>query len=311
MRSERHLVSMTIDDDVFALTSSPLAVLAREAGDKDIRTRLRQFIAWQQAHGPWFQPDLAAYRDHLLARGLSARSAASYLSTIRAAYQRILQRDDITTVLIPHTTTAISVEAIFEGIRRAIRPEHSFVDQTGEIEQPNIRLTVAQVQGLLALPGRDSLQGKRDTAILALLACMGIREDELCTIIVSDLYCETLGTLALRIRLGSRSKERIMPYGKLHWCLSLVETWLDAADISEGPVFRGFYPRGGIRRTPLTTRSVRYIVKQYPIVASDGSVSNVCPEDLRRTASWLKLSNGMCADAIVDHLDLPLVHNLY
>jgi integrase len=65
--------------------------------------------------------------------------------------------------------------------------------------------------------------------------------------------------------------------------LTLVEAWMDAAQITGGAVFRGFYKGGqSVRSTPLTTRAVQMILASYPIDI-DGRRAAVQPHDCRRT----------------------------
>jgi site-specific recombinase XerD len=146
-----------------------------------------------------------------------------------------------------------------------------------------LRLTKEQAEALINAPGVDTLQGLRDTALIALMLCTGVREGELTALEVDDLRQELGGELALHIREGKGAKERLIPYGELDWCLAIVDKWLAAVGITSGAVFRGFY-RGGktLRRGRLSVRAVEYILHEYPIV-KNGDVVHVKPHDCRRT----------------------------
>src|SRR5690606_19081582 len=61
------------------------------------------------------------------------------------------------------------------------------------------RLDSEQAESLLLSPGLDTRMGKRDSAVIGLLTCTGIRPDELTRLEVSDLNHELNGQLALRI----------------------------------------------------------------------------------------------------------------
>lgn len=196
------------------------------------------------------------------------------------------------------------VEEVLTRLRNATHPDESHVKQTtiqDKADSAFLRLTPTQAQELLNTPGLDTVQGVRDTALLALCLCTGIREDELCSLEVEDLWQELSGELALLVRHGKGDKQRLVPYGDLEWCLSLVEMWLDTANISEGPVFRGFYSRGGVRPEALTTRTVQRILKQYPVKVN-GSLLTVRPHDLRRTYARLMYEAGMDLVAIQQNL---------
>lgn len=287
----------------------PLWLVASQ--DKDSQTRIGQFIAWQQGRQQWYQPDLAAYRDDLLRDGLAPSTVSSYLSTIRGAYRKLSRSNRVRDMLMAMAPADASpadkhafVEEVLTRLRNAIHPDDSHVKQTtvqDRADREQVRLTPPQAEALLQAPGTNTLKGLRDTAILALMLCAGIREDELCNLVVEDLWQELGGELALLVRHGKGDKQRLIPYGELDWCLSLVEAWLDAAEISSGPVFRGFYPRGGIRPEALTPRSIQLLVKQYP-VEIDGRLVVLRPHDLRRSYARLMYEAGMDLVAIQQNL---------
>jgi hypothetical protein len=59
--------------------------------DKHTRHRLHKFSTWMVAHDrPWHDPDLAAYRDALLADGKAPATVSAHLSTIRGRYAVII-----------------------------------------------------------------------------------------------------------------------------------------------------------------------------------------------------------------------------
>jgi site-specific recombinase XerD len=171
-------------------------------------------------------------------------------------------------------------------LTNAIDPKNSPVKQVTRQDTADaayLRLTKEQAEALIGAPGVKTLQGLRDTAIIALMLCTGIREAELSALDVEDLRQELGGELALHIREGKGAKERLIPYGELDWCLAIVDRWLAAAGIHSGAVFRGFY-RGGktLRRGRLSVRAIEYILNDYPIT-KNGNVVQVKPHDCRRT----------------------------
>jgi site-specific recombinase XerD len=130
----------------------------------------------------------------------------------------------------------------------------------------------------------------------------GIREQELCSLVVSDLY-ETLGEQpALLVREGKGAKQRLIPYGDMIGARAIVERWLRAAGISEGVVFRGFYQgKRALRHTGLDVRSVQRILERYPI-AMNGKTSYARPHDLRRTYARRLFDAGVESVAIQQNL---------
>ena len=279
--------------------------------DATSQSRVGQFVAWQTGRQPWYAPNLGAYRDDLIAEGLAPSTVSTYLSTIRGAYRKLTRSNGVRDLLMamappdapPERKHAIVEEALAR-LRNATHPDESRVKQIvkqDEATSEHIRLTVAQAEALLDRPGTDTLLGLRDTAILAVFLCTGVREAELADLIVPDLW-EELGTeLALLVREGKGGKQRLVPYGELDWCLSLVEDWLDAAGHSDGPVFRGFWPRGGVRPDGISPRTIHRIVTSYPAII-DGKTRTVRPHDLRRSYAKIMYDEGMDIVAIQQNL---------
>src|SRR5215203_2289070 len=73
---------------------------------KDEMSRLGRFANWiNENGGSWVNPDLAAYRDHLL-ESLSPRSVKAHLSTVRKALQRVARDRDF----LYHVAAALAPE---------------------------------------------------------------------------------------------------------------------------------------------------------------------------------------------------------
>lgn len=286
---------------------------------KDVNARLSQFVTWQaERDEPWHQPDIAAWRDHLLAeRGLSPTSVKAYLSTVRSAYHTILRSNEVRQWLLanipelddggnplsPADRLAILNEVLVR-LQNAIHPDTSHVrtiTMQDRADSEHYRLTSAQASELVNQPDVSEIGGLRDAAAIALLLCTGIREDELCQIEVDDLRQRLGGTLALRVQRGKGSKQRLVPYGDMDWCLQLVDAWLRRAQINAGPVFRGLFKGGAVREGTLDPRSVQRILARYPILI-DGERRTITPHDCRRTYAKLQYDNGMEQVAIQQNL---------
>ena len=165
-----------------------------------------------------------------------------------------------------------------------------------------IRMTRSLANKLMAAPGMDNLKGMRDTALIALLLCTGIREGELVHLDVQDLRQHLNGHLAMHVRERKGRKSRLIPYGKLEWCLSLVDLWLSAAGITEGPIFRAVRKgNSSVSQKRLTVRAVELIVSSYPIILEDELV-RVKPHDCRKTYARLQYDAGMELVAIHQNL---------
>lgn len=303
---------------------TPLNILNRSAlldgdMDKDQVSRIRFFVEWLNANRtPWYRPDLTAYRDYLLhdrmrrdARSgemrpatLSPVAANAHLATIRGRYRQLLHDNRLRASLYEvaaHEATSPAdrkalVDELLLRLRNAIHPDQSQVERTLILDRPDadhVRLTPDQVEALLSAPGLKTLTGLRDTAIIAMLVCTGIREAELVGLTVDDLRQTYGGELAVCVREGKDNKQRLIPYGPLDWCLQYVDKWLNAAGIKEGPVFRGLY-KGGQRVRPggISMRAINQIMHHYPVMVG-GVLRVVQPHDLRRTYARAAYLAGM------------------
>lgn len=128
---------------------------------------------------------LVAALQELRLQGLSARSIARLISTLRGFYAWLLDR---------------------RMIRR---------DPTAHLEPPRAArklprfLTPEEVTALLDTPDRTSPRGARDAAMLELLYATGLRVSELTGLRLEDLRLEA-GYLTT---MGKGSKERVVPMG--------------------------------------------------------------------------------------------------
>jgi site-specific recombinase XerD len=288
--------------------------------DKHARHRLAKFQVWIAAQErPWHDPDLAAYRDAMLADGKAASTVAAHLSTIRGRYVAILRNNATREALYNLAAKTLRetdqedtpanrkafVDEIVTRLENATNPRAAPVRVRTRQDHPDtshLRMTAEQASALMAAPGLETLRGVRDTGIIAMMLCTGVREAELATLAVSDLRQHLGGELALHVREGKGCKERLIPYGELSWVLAIVDCWLTAAGIWSGPVFRGLY-KGGARLRPgrLSVRAIQYILAGYPMMVG-GNMVTARPHDLRRTYARRLYEAGVDLVAIQQNL---------
>ncbi|MCU0514787.1 MAG: tyrosine-type recombinase/integrase [Anaerolineae bacterium] len=292
----------------------------RSADDKDAAHRLRLFADWLESQQlAWYQPEFNTYRDYLLndysgrfGQPLSPASVKAHLATVRGHYQLLLSDNRIRDALYaitPEAATTLErkafVDEIISRLHNALDPAAAAVKtitRQDVLDDEHVRLTPDQAAALMAAPGLATLTGIRDTAIITLLLCTGLREMELCALDVPDLRRKLGGQTAVHVRRGKGSKERLIPYGSLIWSLNTVERWLHHAGIDRGPVFRGFYKDGKhLRAERISTRAIHKILQRYPIHI-DGALRLVQPHDLRRTYARRLYEAGMDLLAIRDNL---------
>jgi len=284
------------------------AAQTSDGGDTDFRIA-RYFDFLRERREGWWQADLGRYRDSLKERGLAASTIRAYLSSTRRGLRRLTLDRDLLYAFAPPDAPPERRKAIADEIETRLRiaadPEKSRISHItiqDRDSREEIRLSRQQAQRLLRQPGTDTLQGLRDTALIAMMLCTGVREAELVNIYVDDLRARLGDALALRVRRGKGAKQRLIPYGQLVWVLDIVDVWLRRAEISFGPVFRGVYKGGeAVRDTALTTRAVRMIMNRYEIPISNEDKA-VRPHDLRRTYARRMFESGVELLAIQQNL---------
>lgn len=301
-----------------SITDAAQTLIPADAG-KVRRHRLRRFTDWlQEQGGGLYSPDLAAWRDDLLEEGLAPSSARAYLSTVRGRYRELLRaastrdalynRAGATLASTGHEDTPANrfavVNEALTRLQNALDPASARVkvpEKQDRVDSEHLRLSKAQAEALLNAPGTDTAQGLRDTALLAVLLCTGIREGELVNLEVGDLRQRSNGELGLWVREGKGGKTRFVPYGGLSWVLVIVDAWLAVAGITQGPVFRAIRRGGHVQAGALTTRAVQYILRRYPVVI-DGEQRTATPHDLRRTYAARQYGAGMDLNALRQNL---------
>lgn len=141
--------------------------------------------------------DVAAFLVKLSKEGLSARSSARYLSSIRGF------------------------------LKFLVRERELELDPSGLVEGPKLArklpvyLTVAEIDALLAAPDRGTPRGLRDAAMIMLMYAAGLRVSELVELRMGDLDF-VRGTVT---PLGKGSKRRVIPVADP--ALALVRRYLD------------------------------------------------------------------------------------
>jgi integrase len=139
------------------------------------------------------------------------------------------------------------VKAVLRGIRRTI----------GAARQGKAPATADLIGQMVALCP-DNMIGRRDRALLALGFAGAFRHSELCALDIADLT-EVPDGLRVLIRRSKgdqegQGQEVAIPRGYKLRPVEAVQTWLVAAEISTGPVFRAV---GRVRARPWRTTARR------------------------------------------------------
>jgi integrase len=141
------------------------------------------------------------------------------------------------------------------GIRRTI----------GAATAQKTAITAAQVVGIMkTCPA--TLIGRRDAALISFGFLTAMRRSELIVLTVDDLT-EVPDGLRIRIRRSKtdgegRGQEIAIPRGARIRPVEAVQTWLAAADISAGHVFRPVSKGGYVGEGAMTSEAVALVVKK-------------------------------------------------
>jgi integrase len=166
------------------------------------------------------------------------------------------------------------------------------------------RLTAQQAKTLLDAPGKETVKGLRDSAILGLLLTLGLRRSEICNLTWGHVV-EVDGHKVIANLKGKHGRIRTL---KLPiWLWRLIVGWGEAsgADMNN-PERRIFVPvtkdkRVLLRRVGITPHAIYKMINFY---TDQAGLPAVKPHDLRRTAALLARRGG----ASIEQVQLMLGH---
>jgi integrase len=240
-----------------ALTTAEIdATMAYAAAEKSAATHRAyrfdwvNFETWCASRGacplPAHQGVVAAYLSHLAEAGRRASTIGRRAAAIGHRHK---------TAGYEQPTSQEGVRAVLRGIRRTI----------GSAKQGKSAAT-AEVLGQMLALCPNSLLGKRDRALLAFGFAGAFRRSELCALEVADLAWVDDGVRVLiRRSKGDQEgtgQEIAIPRGYRLRPVEAVQTWLDAAEIRTGLVFRSV-ARGGRVGAGLNPESASRLIKGY------------------------------------------------
>jgi len=243
------------------------------------RTDLRAFQSWLAKKGLALEQvtraDLLAYLAANVRAGLSPRSSARHLSTLRRFYRYLL----------------------IQGRTQA--------DPTADVRSPVIgrplpkNISEQGVEKLLSTPPRDTALGSRDRAMLETMYASGLRVSELVGLTLNEL---DLTTGLVRV-VGKGGRERIVPLGEeasesLREYLGQARSDLLKAQLTDA-VF--VTRRGG----PMTRQAFWQLIKRYAQQAGIGA--EFSPHSLRHAFATHLLNHGAdlrSVQMLLGHTDL-------
>lgn len=163
-------------------------------------------------------------------------------------------------------------------------------------ERPTEFLEADEVRRLLGTPDRRTHQGRRDAAVLRVLAEAGLREGELCSLVVENLKLvqgrESVHFESLKQRSGRRVL-RVVPLTpeavaeiRRYW-LAEYRTTTPSPQL---PMFRTLGERGPYEKGPITAKAVDGIVSRAARLAV--ITKRITPHSLRHTCATALLRAG-------------------
>ena len=214
------------------------------------QTDAADFAAWCERYNleplPATVDTVAAYLASLARSGLKASTITRRCAGIRYMHRMA--------GLEPQTSSE-AIKAVLAGIRRSVG---TAVTRKAPATAEAIRAIVAEMP--------SDLRGLRDRALLLLGFAGALRRSELVALDVVDLE-ETTEGLLVRIRCSKTDQEGVgdfvsIPHGSRLRPVAAIKAWLEAADITKGPIFRPIKKGGLPLDQRLTDRSVAEIIKR-------------------------------------------------
>jgi site-specific recombinase XerD len=153
-------------------------------------------------------------------------------------------------------------------------------------------LTAEEARRFWQTPDADTLKGRRDRAILAVLLGCGLRRRELADLEFSHLQ-QREEHWAIVDLVGKGGHIRTVPVPD--WVKATINVWVAAAGISAGRLFRCVCRAGKHWGEGVTERVVWHVVKHY---AKKLGLAQLAPHDLRRSCAKLCHSAGGELDQI-------------
>ncbi|WP_109488578.1 tyrosine-type recombinase/integrase [Occallatibacter savannae] len=147
-------------------------------------------------------------------------------------------------------------------------------------------LSAEESKALWEAPDPNGLKGKRDRALFALLLACGLRRHEAVSLKLRDLE-QREGRWAIVDLIGKGDHVRTVPIPD--WVREQLESWIRAAGICEGLIFRRVNRSGQVRGEHISEKAIWHIVRKS---ARRAGLPNVAPHDLRRTCARLCQSAG-------------------
>jgi site-specific recombinase XerD len=142
-------------------------------------------------------------------------------------------------------------------------------------------LTAEQSVALWQAPNGETVKGKRDRALLAILLACGLRRHEAVALRIEHLEQREEHWAIVDLK-GKGGHLRTVPVP--NWVMEQLQIWLNASGIDGGKIFRRVTKMGRVLGECMTEKAVWHIVKDS---AKRIALDKLAPHDLRRTCARL------------------------
>jgi len=240
---------------------------------------LDDFLGWYRAapRGPFRKAVVQEYRAKLESDGL----AASTINVRLAAIRKLAQEAADNALLAPELAA---------GIAR-LRGAKALGVRAGNW------LAKQQAEQFLAAPDPDTLKGKRDRVIVALLLGCGLRRNEVAGLTFEHVQ-QRDGRWTIVDLKGKGGRVRTVPMPG--WAKAAIDRWAEAAGLSSGRILHSINKGDRLTHAGMSPQSVYMTVQKY---ARELGIQ-AAPHDLRRT--FAKLAHK--GRAALEQIQLSLGH---
>jgi site-specific recombinase XerD len=242
---------------------------------------ITDFLNWGSTTAPgtgFTKATVQAYKAHLSALGRSSSTINVRMSAIRRLAAEAADNKKLDPILASGIGRVKGVKR--EGIR------------TGNW------LTVHQAEKLINAPDTETLKGKRDRALLAVLIGCGLRREETAVLTLEHIQQRDARWVVVDMT-GKGGRIRTVPMPS--WTKVAIDEWIMAAGFNAGRVFRPVNKGDNLAGERMTAQSIFETVKKY---AAEIGLKEIAPHDLRRT--FAKLAHK--GRAALEQIQLSLGH---
>ena len=278
-----------MEKEMITRTSNELSVM-----DTDLITRWTNFIQVKPKSAATYTRNLKPFFKYC--SGIGKTNPADVTREDVIAYQAMLQAEGKTASTVQAYMNAVKLLYNWfesEGVCRNIAKDVKVLAPDAGFKKDN--LSSRQAGELLNGIDTDTLQGKRDFAIIALMLTTGLRTVSVSLANVADLEQRTNAMTEKRewvLYYKGKDRNEKSTYAKISGpVLAAITDYLDARGPVKGtdPLFCSCAHRNGGER--MTTRSISRICKEHMVDVGMDS-ARLTAHSLRHTAAILNLLNG-------------------